>query len=57
MKNKPMGLKLVSKENSRRLTNFTKKMNRKEDLHTLTKQDLLTGIFTCKFHQLICDGG
>ena len=57
MKDKPMGLKLVSKENSRRLTNFTKKMNRKEDLHTLTEQDLLTGMFTCKFHQFICDGG
>ena len=40
MKNKPMGLKLVSKENSKRLTDFTKKMNRKEDLHTLTEQDL-----------------
>ena len=56
MKKKLMGLKLVSKENSKRLTNFTKKMNRKEDLHTLTEQDLLTGMFTCKFHQLICDG-
>ena len=40
MKNKPMGLKLASKENCRRLTNFTKKMNRKEDRHTLTEQDL-----------------
>ena len=57
MKNKPMGLKLVSKDNSRRLTNFTKKMNRKEDLHTLIDQDLLIGMFTCKFHQLIFDGG
>ena len=57
MKNKPMGLKLVSKENSRRLTNFTKKMNRKEYLHTLIEQYLLTGMFTYKFHQLICDGG
>ena len=57
MNNKPMGHKLVSKENSRRLTNFTKRrIGRKTYTHSQNKIYFDWSVYM-KFHQLICDEG